>query len=310
MGDRVVKKISLIKDKYFRNGFDLRGLGGTDNDARVVKTIQFGTEKNAPNWAIGQWSAKYSFADGSVSTIKESSENVYEIISPTNHLTVDTNNATLVFDCTTSKNYDTPRRTDQGWHHLLVETTFTDINDPDGFTKLSEIKDIQVECKIKLLKFEDKMLGQADPDVHAAQFLLYLTIHNANKASKGFGEMIWFGLSFLDNRKEWEDESSQYDIGTKALIVGGGNQKIYPEGVNMFRDGRPYAGEDSPVFPVKVNFLETVKKAYTKAREEGYFQESELEDLYITGMNIGWEVPGTYDVAMQLSDFDISVMTD
>ena len=45
--------------------------------------------------------------------------------------------------------------------------------------------------------------------------------------------------------------------------------------------------------------------AYKLARKNGYMQQTSLEDLYVSGLNFGWEIPGTYDAAMQVRDFSI-----
>ena len=211
-----MKQISLLKDKNYINGFNLRGLGGTDNDAATIKVIQFGTQDDKPSWQLGQWASRYSFADESVTAITQKDNGVFEMENPTKHFTIDTNRPLLIFDCTASKCYDAPRK-DGLWQHLLIETEFTDINNPDSYTKVSELTDIEVSAKIKLLKFEDKMDGRQDPELHAAQFLLFFTVHNANKDSKGFHEMIWFGITFFDNRYEWNEENSLFDVGTNCL---------------------------------------------------------------------------------------------
>jgi hypothetical protein len=42
-------------------------------------------------------------------------------------------------------------------------------------------------------------------------------------------------------------------------------------------------------------------KAYSIARQKGFMQKTNsLEDIYLTGMNMGWEVPGLLDVSLQV----------
>lgn len=305
-----MKKISILKDRQFKNGFEVKGLGGSDDDSKIEKTIQFDTCINnaKPSWIVAPWSAKYSFADDTVTKIEKSGPGCFKIENPTNCLVIDTNTPSLIFMSTPSENYENPRKNmSDPWQHLLVETSFIDFHNPESFAKVSEIMDVEIIGKVKLLKFEDKMGSVVDPIIHAAQFLLYLTIHNVNVNSKGFGQMIWFGIPFLDNRFEWMDENAAFDIGTQCLMVGIGNRPVYPNGVNLFQDGNPFGGDTSPEYTINISVLDKIKDAYGTARKEGYFQNTELEDLYITGMNMGWELPGTYDVSMKVSEFDILV---
>lgn len=301
------KNICLLKDPFYKQGFGLRGLGGNQGGRDVEFIADFGQDKPY-QWTVGQWMASYRLGDPEVSTTTETAPGVFDLKCPTNRLVVDTNRKVLLFDCTTSLNYKHPRKKEEGWHHLLIETNFTDVHHPDTFTHLLDLKSLTISGKVQLQKFEDHLGDAFDDEVHAAQFLLYLTIHNANTQSKGFGEMIWFGVNFMDNRHEWSEYSADFDIGTQCLMVGIGNRPVYPDGKSFFdANGNVIAGEDTPEYTFSIEASSMIKKAYETARAEGYFTNTSIEDLYVTGMNLGWELPGTYDVAMQLRDFDISV---
>ena len=45
-----------------------------------------------------------------------------------------------------------------------------------------------------------------------------------------------------------------------------------------------------------------LKDAYQQARQRGYIPHTQFEDLYVGGMNTGWEIPGVYDARMDIKD--------
>lgn len=301
---------SMLKDPNYLRGFVIRGLGDAVTSTGPIGEERFG-QSEEPVWNLCQWSARYSFTDKTVSTFSSPKKGVYDFKSPTNNFIVDTVNRSLIFDCTASKCYDAPRTENQGWQHLLIEAGFTqqvnkdpkELKSGDSRTKATELKRINVKGNISLTKFEDHMGSDFNPDLHAAQFLLYFTVHNCNPESKDFKKMIWLGINFFDNRHEFQCGGSQYDKGTDCLIVGLGNCLVYPSGDSFFKNGKPVASEKS--YDFNVNILSHVKKALATANKDGYLLNTNFEDLNITGMNIGWEVPGTFDVTMKLNNFDV-----
>ena len=300
-------EICLLKDPFFKRGFNIRGLTPEADRKEKWAQVKFGQTEN-PCWNYGQWAAKYDLANPEEGALTEISKGVFELKTLTNQLLVDTNNRELVFTCITTNNYQHHRTGSDPWQHLLVETDFTNVYQPDDFTMLKRLDSLKISGKVKLLNFEDHMGEAFDPEVHAAQFLLYLTIHNANRSSKGFGEMIWFGVNFFDNRHEWSEYNAMFDVGTQCLMVSIGNRPVYPGGKSFFEGGRIIFGEDSPEYPFEIEALPMIKNAYYTAREEGYFQNTEIDDLCVSGMNLGWEMPGTYNASMKMRDFDISVV--
>lgn len=299
-------KYGLLKDPNFKRGFNIRGLGGAPERCGVEMEATFG-QSEKPCWNYSQWAAKYNLANPNEGTITEYRQGVFEMKTPTNCLLVDTNQKCLDFTCITTNCY-THHRTSLSdpWQHLLIETNFTDVQNPAPYCMVKNLRSLTISGKVKLLNFEDHMGEAFDENIHAAQFLLYLTIHNANKNSKGFGEMIWFGVNFFDNRHEWSEYSAMFDVGTQCLMVGIGNRPVFPGGNSFFDDGRIVFGEESPEYSFEIEAASKIRKAYFTAREEGYFQNTEFEDLCVSGMNMGWEMPGTYNVSMRVRDFDIT----
>ncbi|MEE0690910.1 MAG: hypothetical protein UCJ13_08745, partial [Bacteroidaceae bacterium] len=60
--------------------------------------------------------------------------------------------------------------------------------------------------------------------------------------------------------------------------------------------------------PAYVNVRETLREALAHFKDQGLFSDSDVEDFAFTSMNFGWEVPGTFDCALQAKDFSLKGM--
>jgi hypothetical protein len=59
-----------------------------------------------------------------------------------------------------------------------------------------------------------------------------------------------------------------------------------------------------------VDLLPIVKDALEAAWERGFVSDSrDLADYRLGGVSIGWEVPGTFDVALQIRDVSLKAAT-
>jgi len=299
-----MKFTSLLKDPNYSRGFGVRGLGLTPDDLGVKKEFHFGQDL-PPVWQIAQWAARYDLANDEQGSVFEVSPGVFKMQTKTNTLIADTVNRSLSFKCYAEYCYDKPRKKNDPWQHLLVENSFAQIDDGAPLTRITKLDSLTISGSIQLLEFEDHMGDLFDSETHAAQFLLYLTIHNVEKNSSGFGEMIWFGIPFFDNRFKILEPSAMFDKGTSCLMVSIGSKAVFLDSGEFFRNGKIIAGENSPVHEFEVNALDLIKSAYETARLEGYFLNTQLQDLAVTGMNMGWEMPGTYNVAMRVNSFDV-----
>ena len=294
---------SLLSDPYFKNGFSVKGLGGTDGTGIKGYFPEGCNESgNRVYWNLAQWSARYSLVDPKVSEQKQIADGVYIIQSPTLKFVVDTNQGLLTFNCSASKCYDTPRTGSEGWLHLLVETNFIA---EDNWNKVTELKNLFVSIDTKLTKFEDHMGEAFNPSVHAAQFLMYIVVQNKNPESPDFNKYIWFGIGMFDNRSERINGGAMLDIGTGSMMYGLSSDDTLIGDYHYFKDSRIQAGDDTPWVPYKVDVMEHVEAALKVTQYKGYLRDTKMEDLYFTGMNLGWEVPGTYDVEMLVRDFDV-----
>ena len=126
-------------------------------------------------------------------------------------------------------------------------------------------------------------------------------ISNINKSSENFGGYFWFGVPFYDSRYEIPPSYKAKDAG-KADATG---RFIYT-----------IAGENVASEPMKVNrwtkieidLLPYIKAGLEEAVKGEYLKDSNPSDYAVVEMNMGWELPGTFDAAMQIRDLALTAV--
>ncbi len=292
--------IQLMPDTHFQNGFTAMGLMDKTESHDPVARLCCGHPERTPRWRLAAWCSRYSFADPTLNSVLNPAEGIYLFENPSKKVYVDTNLGMLGLDLMASRVYDRPRPDlSTPWAHLLIETDFTDMENPAPECRLCNLSSLKMSMQCRLVYFNGDRSAQ-DDEIHAAQFVFFLVIQNRNHASPGFGEMIWFSIPVFDNRHEMIERSIAYDVGTRALMVSVDPHSYLNESNNFWHDGQISAGPDSPWIQVQADILSELKEAYHQARQRGYIPNTRFEDLYVGGMNTGWEIPGVYDARMDI----------
>ena len=300
---------NLIEDPKFANWFNIRGLGGDIDDGKDQGV--FPSSKNnigKPSWRIAQWGSKYNFADPKVSTKKEISEHVFQLENRSKRFRVDSRNGIVEMGLFASTCYEHPRKSGEYWPHLLISCPFTDTRVPSGHCKVENIKKLSLNMDCKLLDFKDQHPG-ADPSLHASQFLLHIIVQNLTKGDDGYGDMLWFGVPIFDNRKEIIPETFSKDQGkpdaSGKFIFNMAHEALRSEDITFRKDGKIVAGENSKTVPTNVDLIPWIHYAFQLARKNGFLKTSSFRDLHVSAMNLGWEMPGTYDATMRVSNLSL-----
>ena len=292
---------SLFTDRIFENGFSL---GSTDEgNGNVIGTLDYdGKATGTPVWKIGQWNCiNNDFMNATYSFVNDKHE--YKVGTEGNRIAVDTKTGTLSLELNSSTEYGlngittNPRRYNEPWPALLCEYSLSEAQ----ILKISDKEEIHMIVDYKVTKLEDKIPPRAyNPGLHAAQFQWFVTVQNRNKSSEDYGQYIWFGFDFHDSRYDYTPAFAAEDGGkennTGAFIYMPDMQPI------MSDLGKAEVNKE---FEVDIDVLPLFRDAFDLAQERNYLTNSTWEDLYIGASNIGWETPGTYDVAVDIYQFDI-----
>jgi len=280
----------LLPDKGYHNGFEVLNMGGSEKHSTRTAFFTYGNPSARPLWRLAQWETRYDFRDATKTTFSAPRTGVYSYDSGDKVFTVDTAEETLRMELRASRVYTGPRCPGQGWPHLQIEGATTNANAPFA-SLLSHARHLRLSFSQRLCNFRDHMGDGADPTLHAGSFYIYLYIKGIKP--NGETEMTWFGLTLFDNRFDFDEEKGSRD-GGKADASG---LFIYQIPICAFRDQPVTMGQ---WIPVDIDVLPFVKRALILAQQRGYMQGITMDTLFIDGMNMGWEMPGTYDGCMEI----------
>lgn len=295
---------NLLQDPTFKNGFRALGLDASDGGANGRTIFNPLGGNGRQYWNLASGASRYAFGDMNYTKLEKLGNGVFRYVNPTKEFTFDTNTGAMVFTGITSKCYDAPRTGSEPWFHLLIEQSFRTAD-----SKVSELAKVQLSLSNRLTMFKDNMGSAFNPNAHAAQFLMYLMVSNRDSSSSDYNRYIWFGIPLFDNRYEWLDSSAMLDQGTMSLMVGVGTRVLYEENGknNCWKNGKINASSNAEWSSFSIDLLPKIKSALETAHYKGYLTNTTVDQLYITGMNMGWEIPGSYDATMEVKDFSIMV---
>ena len=176
------------------------------------------------------------------------------------------------------------RKQDEPWVHLLLQQDF---KQPSALNELSAAK-FHIEARLKSsFKVET---SDYSPGLHAAQFQVFFSIQNLNRKSAGFGEYLWFGIPLYDDRHRSPKAHKTQDTGGTKMFIFTPSGETYTQ----------QSAHDKQWITIDKDLLPLVKEGLKTAWDAGFLKDSKsFADYFIAGMNIGWEVPGIFDVEIQ-----------
>ena len=309
--------MSILTDKKFKRGFVVRGLGiPIYSDHKEEETygpayetgyyFQYGKDMiDKPVWEICQWSTRYAFHDESITTFTENgTEYTYQNQSKFFRVNTSTGEFTLGLDAEECYVYG-DRQPYMEWPHLLISR---DIKRSYA-TKVSDKEEIRITLNASLDRYEDKMTVEPQMYVHAAQCMFYLYVSNYDETTDNFTDMLWLGMTIFDNRWEYTEEFAHQDSGSKEsetnkFIYNVANSEYLSKNNHFYNKGKIKVGSS---VTIDFDILPYVRIALEKAQEAGCMLDSNYDNLYISGMYIGFELPGTYNLEMTFNNMDIKV---
>ena len=291
--------IPLFGDNLFLRGFNLRSTDSA-NPAIVGNLNYDGTALgNSPYWNFGQWHCvnndMQTAAFTNVGTVKK-----YKVGTDGNELIINsTGKISFVLNTTTEYGLSTtnphnPRQAADPWPTMLIEHELTNAQT----IKIASSNEIRMQMNYTVTMMNN-LTPSYNAGLHTAQFLWYITIQNRNTSSPDYGKYIWFGLNMHDFRYQYAALHASPDAGPN-------NTGMFIYSPNM----RPIMESQGPAqvgknFSIDVNVLPLIQEAFTTAKVNNFLSNTTWDDLHIGGMNTGLEVPGTFDVAIDINSFNI-----
>ena len=286
----------LFADTQFRKGF-LLSYPDSSKGRAVESVLDFGDGNNVPVWRLCQWATKHSLvsarclrgADGSLSY-----ENEAKRVSVCGS---DSQSRGLTLEIRGSAEYGTrARKFGESWPHLLVE------QDAIRLYALDELDEVRLRIRLRLLHGKSGMSADVyDPGLHAAQFQMFFIVKNVRSGSADRGNYYWFGVPFYDNRHDIPPAYMAADAGKKDAT----GKFIYTVAGETLGDTPLKTGQ---WVALDVDLLPHILKGLREAEKRGYLTNSDPHDYAVANMNLGWEIPGTFDAAVQVQDLEISAV--
>ncbi|MBE0540925.1 MAG: hypothetical protein IH623_06030 [Verrucomicrobia bacterium] len=280
----------LIRDPHFRNGFLLL-------EPKPGKRVVYGEATDAsasakPVWDLCQWSSRFPLEAGRA---KRSPGGSLFFTNAAKRVCLGTPGgagADLSLGVNASVEYAGRARKSpsEPWVHLLVQQ---ELEQPPSLADLASCR-FQVEARLahsKLFRTDDYT-----PARHAAQFLIFLTVANRNPQSPGYGQYFWFGIPLYDDRERIVPAYQAKDFGDTKMF-------IYMPASDVFTKQSTHDGQ---WVRFAKELLPLMREGLAAGWQRGFMAGSrDMADYRVTGIVIGWEMPGIFDVELQLRNLSL-----
>lgn len=286
----------LIADNHFEQGCILW-------EPKTGMHVEYGriagvSETSEPVWGLAQWSSREKLPPDSQRTLASGALRYANAAKSVTFGRPGTAEADLSLAVNAGVEYDDHiRKRGEPWPHLLVEQRFE--NPP----ALSELTQVHLHIEARLTASRRLDLPGYSPHLHAAQNQLFFTLKNCNQASAGYGQLLWFGVPLYDDRARITKAYRAQDVGKDDAS----GMFIYTVAGEEFTTQSLH---DMQWVTIDKELLPFMREGLTTAWQAGFLQDSQsLADYRITSMNLGWEVPGVFDVEMQYRNLSVMVTT-
>lgn len=290
------KTYELIADNKFRQGFTASPANKTtspDNRWPLSYDFKYLDEDLPIVWQVGQHGCYYGLADKFVTKEKEITYNdgYYIIEDESKAIKINPDKGSLLLELNASKEYEHPRQNKEEWPHILFQ---------EAFTKQPQIKNLEsltLKMNILMHKSEIHMTEEEyNPSLHTIQYIMYIYVYSS--ATLDSGQYMFFGIPIYDYRYKVMNENGMLDGGT----AGNTGNFIYQMATYDYLPNGLEVGKEEQI---EINLLNSIGNALILAQSYGKLTNSTIDDLYITSMNIGFEIPGTFDCSIELSNFSL-----
>jgi hypothetical protein len=290
--DGKTRERELIRDPDFRRGFTLIE---PEPGKRVPYGIIRGPETNvAPVWNLDQWSSRHPLAIAGPNLLADGSL-VYSNIAKAVRLgSAGSDRGDLELAVRASAEYGSrARRSGEPWVHLLVEQNLA--NPPS----IAELSAARLHVEAKLLSSEKRSTPDYSLSLHAAQFQIFFSVQNLNRQSPGYGHYLWFGIPIYDDRQPIAPAHQAQDTGGTSMF-------IYTPAGDVFCSE---SAHERKWITIDRDLLPLMREGLEDAWNHNFLKESQVfEDYRIAGMNLGWEVPGIFNVDLQIRRLSLKIV--
>ncbi len=237
-------------------------------------------------------------------------EYLYENQSKTMQVNTQTGEISLLVKG--SECYKSARVANQEWPHWLLLQDWGNVAGDYAYTQpryaMKNFDSIRMRLRCKVDYFRDLMGEEANPGLHSAICMYYILLGYKSPEAAMSYDFLYLGLPVFDNRQELPDGGSFQDgnkeSATDKWIMNLFGSDYYTTETNsLWKDGKvaidKWAVVDIELYPY-------IERALSDAQAGDCMKNATLDDLYVVGMYLGFELPGTYDLGMTFQGIDIA----
>ena len=299
--------VELLDDLNFSRGFAVTLFHANSSNGQLSGYLDYdGNKAEGDNeWRVAQWGCTKDMVsestftrDGAVMTYSDGGKYLRVDTSKTGSVTLGIKGSE---EYTKDADGDYRERTDgtENWPHILIEQGIgVDTGDCEHLYMEVDYNVTKCESLVNREKYPE------NPDLNAAQFQWFITLTDMNPESESYGQSMWFGFSMFDTRAldGTPNGLASYDGGkedsTGLFIYMVSLQSVSTQQEGSVNAPTSVVGKD---VSVKVDILPYINQALKIARQNGAMKGASADNLLIGSTNIGWEIPGNYDVEVEIS---------
>ena len=277
----------LFTDPQFTRGFEVHNPAPGKHVKRGL--IQPYPATADPAWVLAQWSCRTSLHTAKPEFLPDGSIRYADSSKAVTFSPLSNNTRRITFSLNGIAEYQGRLRDPkEPWIHLLTEQP---IATHPSFLQLAELR-FQIRCR--LTRAESGLAHDQAKPWHAAQFLAYLTLQDRNRQSPHFGDFIWLGVPIYDSRYRQPKPHTAPDTALHKFIYNPPGS-VYT--TNSLHDGQ-WVAIDHDLLPL-------MREALASARQHGFLVQSKDADLQLGSLNLGWEIPGLWNVTMEFEGLSL-----
>lgn len=298
----VSREKELLGDNRFAAGFNVLPADKSYRDGMMPESrwplnseLRYGGNDDvAISWDLAQHGCINGLGDiynQTTSAVPMQSGDEYTFSDSSKIVKVNPAEGSLSLELDASKEYEGARVAYENWPHLILQQGFQQA------AQVSDLESMDLSIDLEMSKLENHMTAEEyNPSLHTVQFIMYLVVNS--ESSLDAGEFLWFGIPFLDYRYTVMDENGQADAGTS----GNSGKFIYQMATDSYLPTGLKVGQKEEI---RIDIIESLRRALVLANIKGYMTNTTVDELSVSGMNIGFEIPGTFDCCIKISDFSL-----
>ncbi|MCK5862756.1 MAG: hypothetical protein KAH38_09740, partial [Candidatus Hydrogenedentes bacterium] len=287
---------SFLDDLTLSHGFQLSAVESSMSPIEVG-AILVADAQEQPKWRLAQWGTRFSLESAQEQSLTDGTRLMKNQGKQIKILPGGLADQGVYLEVNAGTEYgEELRQYNESWPHLLIEQYLTR-------RPLHEFESLEFNLEFLVKKCDVTTEKPLNPGLHTAQITAYWTIHNVNKESPDYNDMIWFGIPLYDVRYPIPRGHQAVDVGqenaTGKFIFTLDGERFYKRPVSI---GKWHT--------LACDLVPLIREALAASQSKGFLMDTTYEDLTATSFNLGWEVPGPYHCAITLRKLHLLGYTD